>query len=700
MRSGAGCAIMSAELVTEQLAASEKTSSRLLERWLAALGRARGRVIGIHAAQHLSVFAFFSLLALWWMRPLSWHLADHVTSTGDPLITAWRLVWPAQWLTQHPAPFWDSNVLYPASSAYARDELTLGQTLFAGPVYLLTHNALLAHNLTILVTLALSGFTTYWLVWQLLRSRIAGVLAGIIVGFAPYHLAQIDHAGLLAVQWLPLVLLFLHRTLRFRRWRDACGLSLFAFLQAISAGYYAYLTAFLVLAYLGYLALAERRILTRRGIMRTVVALAVAMALLIPIVLPFWRVAASEGFVRSRSAVEFWSAKPRMWLSATPSNDLYGALVQRHSLTWPNEVYLFPGALALILAGVALASRRLHFRTAALVITLTGFVLSLGPTLDLKRIGGKRLPLPYDLLYRFVPGMDALRAPLRIAPLAMLGLALLAAIGWKRIAIGMRRRKRPRAATYALALALVAGLLAEYATGPTTTIAVPQLNPAFTPLTTWLAAQPPNVVILLPNPRAAVAMTLATTSRHRFVNGEAEVRPPVRQALFRRLSAFPDAASVTALQLLGVGLVALDRTGYTEEDWRALPTRIAAFAGDLTLSASLPNALIYRVTPARERFASLLAAIPAGVRVYVSGTAADEGGLLDRTLLTHFLVSEGRQLRGPLDTGWISDPPPASGDMRAAYGIFAWHEDPPAEYDRHVPLWSDATSVVYPMRGT
>ena len=273
---------MSAELVTEQLAAREKTSSRLLERWLAALGRARSRVIGIHAAQHLSVFAFFSLLALWWMRPLSWHLADHVTSTGDPLITAWRLVWPAQWLTQHPAPFWDSNVLYPASSAYARDELTLGQTLFAGPVYLLTHNALLAHNLTILVTLALSGFTTYWLVWQLLRSRIAGVLAGIIVGFAPYHLAQIDHAGLLAVQWLPLVLIFLHRTLRFRRWRDACGLSLFAFLQAISAGYYAYLTAFLVLAYLGYLALAEPRTLTRRGIMRTVVALAVAMALLIP----------------------------------------------------------------------------------------------------------------------------------------------------------------------------------------------------------------------------------------------------------------------------------------------------------------------------------------------------------------------------------------------------------------------------------
>ncbi len=114
-----------------------------------------------------------------------------------------------------------------------------------------------------------------------------------------------------------------------------------------------------------------------------------------------------------------------------------GAFARRYALTWPNEVFLFPGVLALTLASIALVGRRLHFRTAALVIALMGFVLSLGPVLNLTRIGGGRLPLPYDLLYRFVPGVDALRAPLRITPLAMLGLALLAAIGWKRIAIGI-----------------------------------------------------------------------------------------------------------------------------------------------------------------------------------------------------------------------------------------------------------------------
>jgi len=691
---------MSAELIPERLAAKEIVSPCFARaRWTVPFGRARRRFASLHAAQHVAVFAFFSLLAFWWLRPLSWHLADHVTSTGDPLITAWRLVWPVQWLTQHPAPFWDSNVLYPSASAYARDELTLGQTLFAGPVYLLTHNALLAHNLTLLVTLALSGFTTYWLIWQLLHSRIAGVLAGIIVAFAPYHLAQVDHAGLFAVQWLPLVLLFLHRTLRFRRWRDACWLALFAFLQAIAAGYYAYLTAFLVLAYLGSVALAERRALTRPGVVRVGVALVVALALLLPIAFPFWRLAASEGFVRSRPAVEFWSAKPRMWLAATPNNVLYGAFARRYALTWPNEVFLFPGVLALALAGIALVGRRRHFRTAALVIVLTGFVLSLGPVLDLTRIGGGRLPLPYDLLYRFMPGVDALRAPLRITPLAMLGLALLAAIGWRRIAIGMRRRHLPHAVTSAVALILVAGLLAEYATGPVSAIAVPQLDPAFTPLTTWLAAQPPSVVALLPNPQAAVAMTLATTNRHRFVNGVAEVRSPVRRALFRRLGTFPDPASVATLELLGVQLVVLDRTGYRETAWAALPERIAALPHDLTLAADLPNARVYRVTPARERFASLLAAIPTGAHVYVSGSVADNDALLERALLTHFLVGEGRELRSRLATGWISDPQPAPDGMHADFGLFASNERPPATYDRGHPVWADATAVVYRARG-
>ncbi len=650
-------------------------------------------------ARHGAVFTFFLAIAAWWLRPLTWQLGDHVTSTGDPLITAWRLVWPVQWLLERPAPFLDSNVLYPASAAFVRDELTLGQTLFAGPVYALTRNALLAHNLTVLLTVALSGFTTYWVVWRLLHNRTSGLIAGTIVAIAPYHLAQVDHAGLLAVQWLPPVLYFLDRTLRYRRWRDAILLGLFAFLQAIAAGYYAYVAAFLILTYLGYCCLMERRLLAMRGLVRAGVALAVAMALVVPIALPFWHVASAEGFARSRAAVEVWSAKPRMWSSATPDNLLYGRFSRRYAMTWHNEVFLFPGLVALALAVSALVGRRtIRFRAAALALALVGFVLSFGPVLDFKRVGGGKMPLPYAALYRFVPGMDALRAPLRIAPLAMLGIALLAAIGWKRLAVGMRRRHWSRAATYGVAFAVMIGLLGEYATAPIPTVAVPQLDPAFTPVAQWLAAQPPAVVLMLPNPRAAVAMTLATTTRHRFVNGEAEVRPPARRALFQRLGNFPDRQSITTLEMLGVDLVIFDRTGYTPEGWRALPERTRAFAPDLTLVAPLPNALVYHVAPAAQQFPALLGAIPPGAHLFISGTAHDEEALLDRTLLAHLLNREGRDVRGPLDTGWVTDPPPAPATMRFDFGIFARDETPPDLYDEAAPVWSDATCVIYRVR--
>lgn len=655
----------------------------------------------IHAMQHIAVFAFFALLAAWWLRPLTWQLADRVTSTGDPLITAWRLVWPVQWLLDRQGSFLDANVLYPTRAAFVRDELTLGQTLFAGPVYLLTRNALLAHNLTLLVTLALSGFTPYWAIWQLLRSRIAGVIAGVIVALAPYHLAHLDHAGLFAVQWLPLVLLFLHRTVRGGGWRDAALLGGLTFLQGITAGYYAYASAFLICAYLGYALLAPRarRNLAWRGVGRAAVGLTVAGAGMLAIALPFWRVASGEGFARSRAAVEQWSAKPRMWIAATPDNLIYGAFSRRYGMTWPNEVFLFPGLVALALCAVALIGRhRLHFRGVALTIAASGLILSLGPVLNLRRIGIGVIPLPYDLLYRFVPGVDALRAPLRFAPLAMLGVALLAAVGWKRLAVAMRRRRLPRAVTYAAALALLTALLGEYSTRPVATTAVPQLDPAFTPVSAWLAAQPPGVVLMLPNPRAAVGMALATTGRDRFVNGEMEVRPPLQHALLERLATFPAPESVAALQLLGVDWVVLDRTGYTDAAWREMPERLVTLEPNVNLATFLANALVYRVAPARERFAPLFAAAPEGARVYVSGTAGTPDALLDRALVAHALAREGRQVFGPLDTGWVTDPPPAPADTSFAVGIFARGESPPPTFDASAPLWADGTVAIYRAR--
>ena len=254
----------------------------------------------------------------------------------------------------------------------ARDELTLGESLVAGPIYAITNNALLAYNLTLLLTLALCGFTMYCLAWHFLRNRTASVIAGTVFTLAPYHLAQLDHAGLLAVQWLPLELLFLDRALRNRRWRDASLLGLMAFLQAISAGYYAYWSAIVLLVFTGYLFLSRRYRFSMRVAVPVVVSLVVAFVALIPIVLPFARVAAREAFARPLHEVEYWSARPQTWLAATPNNLLYGPLVRAHAWTWSTELYLFPGSFALILAALTLVAgqrQRIHWLALALTVS-------------------------------------------------------------------------------------------------------------------------------------------------------------------------------------------------------------------------------------------------------------------------------------------------------------------------------------------
>lgn len=642
---------------------------------------------------HLAVFALFLALATIWLRPLPWQMAGHVTGPGDPLTTAWRLVWPAQWLTDRPAPFWDTNLLYPAANVFARDELTLGESLIAGPIYVVTQNALLAYNLTILLTLALSGFTMYCLTWHLLQNHAAGTIAGIVFTLAPYHLAQLDHAGLLAVELLPLVLLFLVRTVRTHRWRDAALLGAAVFLQTLSAGYYAYWAALIIFVYLGYVLLTRRHV-PAAALMRVAVALSLALVALMPIIVPFHAIAAGETFARPMHEVEYWSARPQTWLAATPNNLLYGHIVREHAWTWSTEMYLFPGLGALLLAGVAVVARsRKRLRWFALALTIAGFVLTLGPYLHLARRDAGRLPLPYSLLYRYVPGGDALRAPVRAAPLAMLGLALLAAIGWKRIAAWMRARHLRAWIPRATAATLCLTLGAEYAVAPLHTVRVPQLSRGDPSLVRWLQEQPPGIVAILPAVRAPVTMALATTNRHRFINGDAEILPPATAALFDVLRDFPSPASVTALEAVGVDFVVLDRHGAAGGEWEQTIDRARPFAPDLTAVATLPNAMVYHVAPTRWHFAPLLDAIPPAATVFIAKVAPDDPTYLDRALLSHVLRE--RDVRGDLKTGWTSEPSASASGNDATFAIFGTAETVPSAYDRTAPVWSDGVLTVY-----
>jgi hypothetical protein len=140
----------------------------------------------------------------------------------------------------------------------------------------------------------------------------------------------------------------------------------------------------------------------------------------------YYRVRQENNFRRSSDEIERLSADvsdyfrghDRIWL-------------WRHARRGTGEHELFPGAVALVLAGIALSTRRGRATPYAglyAAIAASAFVLSLGPH---PTAWGHRAAIagPYQLLLDVVPGLDGLRAVSRMGLLVILALAVLAAQG-------------------------------------------------------------------------------------------------------------------------------------------------------------------------------------------------------------------------------------------------------------------------------
>lgn len=651
-----------------------------------------------HAA--LGALLTYCMLTLVWLRPLPWQLATHFSRPpGDPAVTAWRLIWPVQWLIQRPAPFLDTNVLYPTTNVFVRDELTLGGSFIAAPFYLLTHNPVLTYNIVLLFTFVFAAFCTYLLVTTWTAMPSVAFLAGSIVAFAPYRMAQIGHVGLLTFGWLPLLLLGLDQLVRTGKKRWMALLALAAAMQVLSAGYYGYLVALTVAVYLIVLVVACRSLLSWRTGWLIGLSLLIALLVVLPILLPYYRVAAAEHFSRRLSEVEFWSARPQSYLAATPANLLYGSLVRRTVWNrWVSEAYLFPGIVPVILAVIGAVGEKSWRRWLAIALTAVAFLLSLGPVLHLAQRDRGYFPLPYLLAYRFVPGVSGLRVPLRIAPLVMLGLALLAAWG----ALWLRRRlarMRGRGAILGRLIVpvLVLGILAEYLTAPLATVPA-ATGGHLSPPRQWLAAQPRAVICELPHLGSAGVMVNATYSHHRYVNGVAEVMPPAQRELFRMLHRAAERPAdakeaFRVLQAIGVDYLVLHRGEFSSTRWSGLQKTLADAAPLLEYRMADGETVVYQFTSAPGPYQSLRRAVPPNSRVFVSDGMVARDGVLEKAVVMHVLAD--RTIVSTLRTGW--GPTPVAPQARMAYdfGIFYRNERVSAAWETNHPVWSDHRVVIY-----
>ncbi|MFA5787444.1 MAG: hypothetical protein WDA71_10780 [Actinomycetota bacterium] len=559
----------------------------------------------------------------------------------DPVHLSYLLSWDAEHLVTDPARVFQANTFHPEPDALALADHSIGVAIPVVPVWWLTRNPITTYNAAYLLGLILSGLGAFLLIRDLTGDARAGILAGIVFGFAPYRLAHETHLHIVSVQWIPFALLYLHRFRHRPSWRNASAFGAFVGLQALVGGHAALFMALaggtvgLVLIVSG-LRSGDLRV---RSLLRLALPLAAAGTLVVSTYLPYQRVYQRHPqFRRPLTETALYSPGVRGYLAAPAGNWLYGGLTAgvRSKLTYPWEKTLFPGVLPVLLAGAGIAyglrrrsrrggsvgggshagSTRENVFAYSLLAVIAG-VLTLGPVST-----GGRFPeggslaghhhLPFYYASKVFPPLTAIRVPGRFFVVVLLALAVLSGVGVAHLLrdIAARRKGVGRGRivfTGFLPLLLTAGLLAESVT-PVPVVAVPARPAVYD----WVRTLPKDAVLLeLPTafatkPGGPIAgwsveheplyMMYSTYHWRRLVNGYGSNYPASYLDLVAALADFPSPETSKLLKdRYGVSYLIVHLREIDHTPWTNIMERIGE-AGEWARVYFDGDAAVYRVT--------------------------------------------------------------------------------------------------------
>lgn len=387
-----------------------------------------------------------ALLYLGITAVMTWPIAarldrDVPSDLGDPAFVAGIMAWGGEhWLDLFSGDltalgrFWNAPIFFPERSTIAYSEHFAVQSLLTLPAYAITRNPVLIYNLAYLSTFVIGAFGMYLLVRELSGSREgfcgAAFVAGLAYVFTPYRVATLPHLQVLSSQWMPFVLLGIHRYLR---QPDSNGLLIAGaalWAQNLSSGYYMLMFAPFVALFTG-VALWTHRLWDRTAVWRDLfVTFAVTCIATLPFALPY--LTRTEGTTRALAEVIGFSADVNSWITASPLLHVWGDLRTLDK----GEGYLFPGVTVVVLALAGIWVSRHRYRLVAvfggLALVLSVW-LAFGPQvqLDTQPTG---IPALYRLLWEYVPGFNAARVPSRFVTITVLALSLLSGFALLRAA--------------------------------------------------------------------------------------------------------------------------------------------------------------------------------------------------------------------------------------------------------------------------
>jgi hypothetical protein len=455
---------------------------------------------------------------------------------------------------------------YPLPRPFTLGEHMFGSGLLAAVPFAIIGDPIASYNAMLGLTLWIPALAMYALAFHFTRDPAGAFVAGMLFAFSRDRLIDPSHPYAHGDLWMPVVLLFLHRTFVRPSWKNALGLAAFATLS-LGESLYPLLAGTVLGGVYGISLLARHR----HALAKRVVPLGLACALIAAAATfvfgPYLQTAAEWGILQARFSI-FWMAS--MWAPG-------------HSA--------FPGWILVGLAAVALVDRVRKRRTCEdgedprLPIALGGLLVWWCSIYALP-LPGLALPSPLILAGRIIPGLDSVRALANVGMGVTLSLAFLAAYAVGALA---GRRVLPR---IALAAAASFALLFEQFDPGTS---MRSFGARFD-LVPYRAAPPPEDIALFARADVGAVLDIPLMPRSQFLrNAHALLvsayhgRPTaacynsfgtsVADQMAELAQAVPQAAALDALAAHGFGTIIVhkDRLFPKQADW--LLTKFAEVAG-------------------------------------------------------------------------------------------------------------------------
>lgn len=543
------------------------------------------RTVFLRSVGLAALFVVASLALTW---PLALHLKTHIplgseTAATVPNLNLWSLWWNLNRLPHAYQGYWDAPIFAPLQGTFAFSEPHFLTGLLAAPLWLATHDVVLAYNFILLVFLMLNGACAYLLMRGLSIEPLPAQLSAHLIQALPFVTREL---GVLQLTALFAILLTLHFARRFaisRAPRDALGLSLSVAATYLITNYYALMLSFFLLALAPFV--FRREWLAWQPVATLLLAALLGAALLAPFVLRQQAILKDYLLTRSTEIIAANSASLADYAFLPRATIGYRLWNRRVTLAHSQRLYPGSGLLVFGVWGAIAGWRRREWRRwssfciAGVVLALT---LSCGLNLNTASLG---LPAwqPYEVLRAAYPGLRQLRSPFRFGLFVQLFLALLAGLGLAAIYRGWRWSGR----RWAL-IALCTLALAELFPAPLRLAEVPYRHDES--WMRWLARQPPGTVVAhVPFPESGEVEDLEQTTRwmlaqirhgQPMVNGYSGFSPTSYLLLQSAMSGFPNTTSLAALRRREVAYVLLDGDWITVDneqavaDWRACLTPI------------------------------------------------------------------------------------------------------------------------------